>query len=135
MRLKSCSIHGIYSGDEKRCPKCIQESANTYNQTKRDKSSTKIYDSKRWREHTRPKALLRDNYTCVRCNTLETSENLIADHIIELSDGGEPYKLSNIQTLCRQCHNRKTKEEIKKRNEGNRHEIDKDTSNHGIRFI
>lgn len=29
------------------------------------------------------------------------------DHIIELSEGGAAYDMRNLQTLCRECHNRK----------------------------
>ena len=33
---------------------------------------------------------------------------LIADHIVELRDGGAPFDLSNGQALCLPCHNVKT---------------------------
>lgn len=39
---------------------------------------------------------------------------LIADHIIPISIGGEEYDLSNIQTLCIKCNKVKTKEDLKK---------------------
>ncbi|MFW9626860.1 MAG: HNH endonuclease [Sulfurospirillum sp.] len=39
----------------------------------------------------------------------------IADHIIELRDGGEPLSLENIQCMCSPCHNRKSAKEAAKR--------------------
>ncbi|QPX75465.1 putative HNH endonuclease [Serratia phage vB_SmaS_Opt-169] len=33
------------------------------------------------------------------------------DHIIPLSQGGEPYSQSNLQMLCDECHNTKTAKE------------------------
>jgi hypothetical protein len=32
------------------------------------------------------------------------------DHIVPLQDGGAPFDLSNLQSLCRPCHNRKGQE-------------------------
>jgi 5-methylcytosine-specific restriction endonuclease McrA len=34
------------------------------------------------------------------------------DHIKGLRDGGAPYDLSNLQTLCGSCHAKKTRIEI-----------------------
>jgi 5-methylcytosine-specific restriction protein A len=33
---------------------------------------------------------------------------LIADHVIEIDDGGAPLDVNNGMTLCLSCHNRKT---------------------------
>jgi 5-methylcytosine-specific restriction enzyme A len=40
---------------------------------------------------------------------------LQADHIVELSDGGDPLALSNGQALCGSCHTAKTHSEKKAR--------------------
>jgi len=53
----------------------------------------------------------RDGYLCKRCGS---SEDLEVDHIVEVIDGGEN-TLENLQTLCKNCHLKKTKKEIKKR--------------------
>jgi 5-methylcytosine-specific restriction protein A len=37
--------------------------------------------------------------------------NLIADHVIELKDGGAPLDPLNIQIMCHACHNAKTARE------------------------
>lgn len=53
----------------------------------------------------------RDGYVCKKCGSPEYLE---VDHIIEVIDGGEN-TLENLQTLCKDCHLKKTKKEIKKR--------------------
>ena len=50
---------------------------------------------------------------CQRCN--KTGLVLIADHIVEINDGGSPLDLDNGQALCLGCHNIKTGEEKAKR--------------------
>jgi 5-methylcytosine-specific restriction enzyme A len=42
---------------------------------------------------------------CVVCGS---SQRVIADHIKERRDGGEPLDPANVQLLCQRCHNRKT---------------------------
>lgn len=39
---------------------------------------------------------------------------LIADHIIPISLGGEEWDINNIQTLCKDCNKKKTSEDLKK---------------------
>lgn len=53
----------------------------------------------------RNQALERDNYKCVKCGQ---TNGLEVDHIIEIADGGPQFELSNLQTLCHQCHLDKT---------------------------
>jgi len=48
----------------------------------------------------------RDRFVCQKCGAQDT--RLIADHIIEIVDGGAPLDVSNGMTLCIACHNRKT---------------------------
>ena len=36
------------------------------------------------------------------------------DHIVPLNDGGQ-HELSNLQTLCKSCHSRKTAEDMRRR--------------------
>jgi HNH endonuclease len=46
----------------------------------------------------------RDGGLCVRgCGRLAKD----VDHIVPLMDGGAPFDLANLQSLCRPCHNRK----------------------------
>jgi 5-methylcytosine-specific restriction protein A len=39
----------------------------------------------------------------------------VVDHIKELKDGGDPWDVDNLMTLCKSCHAKKTGEEVKKR--------------------
>ncbi len=48
----------------------------------------------------------RDGYACQKCHARDA--RLIADHIIEIDDGGAPLDVCNGMTLCMACHNRKT---------------------------
>lgn len=56
----------------------------------------------------RLKVLSRDNYRCARCGT---GDHLTVDHIKQLSIGGSN-DLSNLQTLCIDCHEEKDHLEI-----------------------
>lgn len=52
----------------------------------------------------------RDNYTCRKCKRYfppGTRKNIHADHIVPISGGGKN-KLTNLQTLCIWCHEKKT---------------------------
>ena len=62
---------------------------------------------KPWRA-ARFKALERDGWHCVQCGKYGRLE---VDHTIPLEDGGDLYDAANLQTLCRDCHIRKSKGE------------------------
>jgi len=55
----------------------------------------------------------RDNYTCQMCG--RKIKIPIADHIVAIVDGGAPFDLDNIQTLCGHCNRIKTIQEAKNR--------------------
>ncbi len=59
----------------------------------------------RWRR-IRRQTFLRDSGLCRRCGHPAHD----VDHIIEIGDGGDPYSLANLQSLCRDCHQVKTDE-------------------------
>ena len=82
-----------------------------YSQTRNDQEHTKIYSTKAWKT-TRRNALYRDEGWCVIC---KEAPAVLVDHIKEIKDGGEPYLLSNLQSLCARCHNKKTAEVAKNR--------------------
>ncbi len=64
--------------------------------------------SKEWLERSR-QAKIRDGWRCKRCGS---PENLETDHIIELSKGGSN-DFSNLQTLCHDCHEKKSKRKFR----------------------
>ncbi|WP_299133542.1 HNH endonuclease signature motif containing protein [uncultured Amaricoccus sp.] len=43
-----------------------------------------------------------------RCQRCGSGHRVIADHVIELRDGGAPLDASNLELLCQACHNAKT---------------------------
>ena len=49
----------------------------------------------------------RDGYRCV-VPGCDSKGRVIADHIVEITDGGARFDPSNGETLCIACHNRKT---------------------------
>lgn len=62
-------------------------------------------DHRRWRKEI----LERDNYLCQEHLRKGISKpGRIADHIIPIKQGGSKYDLSNGQTLCDQCHAKKS---------------------------
>jgi len=66
-----------------------------------------FYSSKRWRSTRKRKLEL--NPLCEDCATLGLIEAANhVDHVQAISDGGEPFDLSNLRSLCVSCHSRKT---------------------------
>lgn len=56
---------------------------------------------------TREDALIRDGVRCVRCGATGALE---VDHVTPLFQGGSN-DMSNLETLCHECHAKKTAEE------------------------
>jgi 5-methylcytosine-specific restriction endonuclease McrA len=70
-----------------------------------------LYKSTAWKA-LRLRALMRDGYTCRMCGARATE----VDHIRELTpenirDVSISLNLDNLQSLCHDCHTRKTKED------------------------
>jgi hypothetical protein len=59
-------------------------------------------NSARW-QRARAEARKRDGEQCQQCGS---SERLQVHHIVPLSQGGDRYALSNLVTLCQECHAR-----------------------------
>ncbi|RMF07224.1 HNH endonuclease [Candidatus Woesearchaeota archaeon] len=60
-------------------------------------------------EFVRKDVLKRDRYKCAICGKRFSKAHLEIDHIIPLRTGIDPFDKSNLRTLCRDCHKRKTK--------------------------
>ena len=63
-----------------------------------------VYATPRWRYRIAPRIRSRDGYRCRRCGKWGNQ----VDHIVSMSDGGDPWDEANLQTLCLPCHNAKT---------------------------
>lgn len=71
--------------------------------------SRAVTKSRRW-PALRIAALRRDDWCCVQCGARGWLE---VDHIKPVRDAPElAFALSNLQTLCRSCHSRKTRSDI-----------------------
>jgi 5-methylcytosine-specific restriction protein A len=72
------------------------------------RSAAKRGYDRRWREHTRPRILLRDGYQCQQCKR-EGSLRLATtvDHITRKAAGGDDSD-SNLESLCSDHHRRKS---------------------------
>jgi len=44
---------------------------------------------------------------CARCGVIATEVH----HVLALSEGGAPFDLSNLESLCGSCHGRETRRE------------------------
>jgi 5-methylcytosine-specific restriction endonuclease McrA len=60
-------------------------------------------------DSARSYVMLRDRYTCRICGTRHRARELDVDHIIEIARGGAALEYSNLQTVCRVCHGKKTR--------------------------
>ena len=70
------------------------------------------YTSAAWRS-LRTKVLIRDAMKCRGCGIV-CGASAHVDHILPLEDGGTDAE-ANLQTLCRSCHGRKTRNEQRRR--------------------
>ncbi|MHB1434843.1 MAG: HNH endonuclease [Thermoplasmata archaeon] len=61
--------------------------------------------------------MYRDRYTCRLCGARRRARDLEVDHIIEIWAGGAALEYSNLQTVCRPCHRRKSAESRRLRGE------------------
>jgi len=100
MSKKICAIHGVHSF--RKCPKCATQSTRIYDKQYRNKESDKFYHSRRWKDVRNIQ--LKRFPLCITCSLPAK----VADHIIEIKDGGEKLSLDNLQSMCISCHNIKT---------------------------
>ena len=91
---------------ERFCNNHKTKAAREYNRYGRDESSKKFYNSKAWRRLAATQ--LQKEPLCTEClNVGRLQRAEIADHIKPIREGGARLNHSNLQSLCRACHNRK----------------------------
>ena len=61
-----------------------------------------MYDSKRWRVLRRRKLFI--DPLCERCGVVGRDVH----HRVDLSDGGDPFAVTNLESLCRSCDSKET---------------------------
>jgi 5-methylcytosine-specific restriction protein A len=110
-RDKYCEAHAHLEQKEK------QERQAHYNAKIRDPDRQKFYESPAWRRLRQIK--LGQMPLCEICYAEgRITKASLVDHIQEISDGGAPLDMENLMSVCHICHNKKTAQERKKRNNG-----------------
>jgi len=94
----------------------VQDSARHYDKYIRNKSSRAFYNSRLWKD-MRELMFRRDHGLCVQCRSKDIIKiGDVVDHIIPIRvDWLRRLDPANLQTLCHACHNKKTKEDEKKK--------------------
>lgn len=118
MVRKLCGYPGCRTYVDYKTRHCEQHTGQVdkdYNRFVRDERSAAFYNSPAWRNLR--KSVLAENPLCVKCMDEGVVElAVIVDHIVELKDDWERrLDKSNLEGLCRGCHNKKTAEEKLKR--------------------
>lgn len=82
-----------------------------------DSPAADLYNSSRWRKFAKwHKA---QNPLCVKCLEKGIATPVDhTDHIQAVADGGDPYDMHNVQSLCKSCHFNKTMAEARARRKG-----------------
>lgn len=98
MRASICPGCGrTIPGDRQgRCPIC-QRAAD---RTRHTPTQRRVYKSALWRKMS-ALARRRDGNRCVRCGS---RSKLSVHHLTSIRDGGDPFALDNLVTLCSRCH-------------------------------
>ena len=99
-----------YSTDYKHTRVFKKKSSKSYSKPEH----AKLYYSRRWRGLRN--LFIRRNRLCINCkdNNLIVEGELV-DHIKPISEGGDFYEWSNLQTLCNPCHRKKSAKETNNR--------------------
>lgn len=123
MTKKLCSHAGCRSivdhnndGSSPRCEKhkksrtptrSTEERKSTYSHHYNDKGQN-LYSLYRWKKLRKHKVTL--NPFCEHCWLVGIAKPVDeVDHIHEIEDGGEFWDIDNLQSLCRSCHETKTR--------------------------
>jgi 5-methylcytosine-specific restriction protein A len=86
-------------------------------QTPEEKESKRFYDRVAWKKVR--SIQLQDEPLCRKCRSVgRLTEATVVDHIIERSKGGDDYAQENLQSLCKPCHDAKTRRQGEYQNFG-----------------
>jgi 5-methylcytosine-specific restriction protein A len=93
-----CGRHyEIGTGVRNRCGDCGRAYDRELSKRKR---ARRARSSMAWQK-ARKAARLRDGERCRRCGSVDSLE---VHHVVPLAQGGAEFALSNLITLCRECH-------------------------------
>ena len=69
-----------------------------------------VYGTNRWTMLARLHK--QHNPVCIACEAIGlVSPAEVTDHIVPINNGGAPWEWSNLQSLCRRCHDSKSAKE------------------------
>lgn len=68
-----------------------------------------MYNSKRWKVLREKKLSVDPLCESDGCSDVATD----VDHVVGIADGGDVWLMSNLASLCKRCHSRKTMAEVK----------------------
>lgn len=83
-----------------------------YNPKQQGRNNRAFYQSERW--HRLSRQYRKQNPLCVECKKegkLTRAQEV--DHILPIAQGGDPWDVSNLQSLCKHHHSQKTMKEKK----------------------
>jgi 5-methylcytosine-specific restriction endonuclease McrA len=92
-----CFRHYKPPGIRNRCPDCGRDYDRKLS---REKRARRTRNSAAWQK-ARAAARQRDGNRCTNCGSTVSLE---VHHIKSLAEGGDEFALSNLRTLCRDCH-------------------------------
>jgi 5-methylcytosine-specific restriction endonuclease McrA len=96
-RAYLCPGCGALHAKQGRCARCKREQERARYQTEPIRG---LRGDRRWKR-ARAAARRRDGNRCQSCGA---GARLEIHHILPLEQGGDPYALSNLVTLCASCH-------------------------------
>ena len=103
--LKRCNHPGceekVRGFRESLCETHLKQTRANYDRERRDPSTKKFYNSDGWKR-LRALKLSQDPF-CELCGRPATT----VDHRQAIREGVNPYDMSNLESLCSQCHSRK----------------------------
>lgn len=99
-------------------PRCVKHKKRDYSQRKHYDhhyiDGVNIYKSSRWKHLRKAKLALNP-----LCEDHLLSDRAVpaqmVDHMTEIEDGGDPWSMNNLRSLCNACHNSKTSRVRQKR--------------------
>ncbi|MFD0827579.1 HNH endonuclease [Neobacillus sp. M.A.Huq-85] len=110
--LKACSKCGevIEQGNGSMCDRCASKAKTRhtdYDETRRNKESSSVYNCKQWRD-VRHLVKVRDLYMCLLCYSNERIKSVqTVHHIIPVEDDVNRkyiYNPNNLISVCSSCH-------------------------------
>ena len=90
---------------EARCPRLTSKTRCQEHQRSRDYTRNRPYQNPKW---IRLRAEVVKAGRCHWCGA--TDKRLLADHVIPISQGGEPYDPANVVAACYSCNRRRVDE-------------------------